>query len=190
MDAVRFRNDRVTLRALETTDVDALHGYLNHPALVGLRYLPWEFPDTTPLSRGQVTDILEAWKKKKKALTLGIELPGSEELVGHVSLSWGWDTHCPTLGVVVAPDHQCAGLGSAALHLVLGHLFGSTPAHNVSGGTSGWNEAGIAFALHHGFTVCGRVPRAGIRDGAWFEDVIVDILRPEWVAGREVSHGA
>ncbi|MEN8152196.1 MAG: GNAT family protein [Planctomycetota bacterium] len=186
----RFNSDRVGLRALEETDTEALHAYLNHPALLGRRYLPGDVPDLTPLSRAQVAEILEGCAKPKNAFTLGIELRDTGELVGHAGCNWNWDTHCPSVSIAVAPTHQRAGIGSEALRMLLGHLFEDTTAHNVNGWVPGWSEPALAFAKRHGFTECGRVPRAGLRDGVWFEDVMLDILRPEWVAAREGSHGA
>jgi len=185
-----FRDDRVTLRAMEPADVDALHAYLNEPSLFGRRYLPWDFPDVAPLSRRQVTEILESWSTQEKSRTLGIGIPDTGKLVGHVGCRWGWDTHCPTVWLAVGPEHQRSGIGSAALRLTLEHLFENTPAHNVNGRAAGWNDAGLAFAAHHGFTVSGRIPRGGLRDGAWFEDIVLDILKPEWRTTREAPHGA
>jgi len=190
MDEGRFSSDRVGLRALEETDTEALHAYLNDPALLGRRCLPGDAPEVTPLSRAQVAEILEGCANPKKAFTLGIELRDSGELVGHAGCDWNWDTHCPTVSIAVAPAHQRAGIGSEVLRMLLAHLFEETPAHNVSGWVPGWNEPALAFAERHGFTESGRIPRGGLRDGAWFEHVLLDILRPEWVAAREGSDGA
>jgi RimJ/RimL family protein N-acetyltransferase len=186
----RFRGDRIGLRALEETDTEALHAYLNDPALLGRRYLSWEVPEVTPLSRGQVAGILDGIAKAKNAFTLGIELLDTGELVGHAACDWNWDPHCPSVSIAVAPSHHRAGIGSEVLRMLLEHLFEDTPAHNVNGWAPGWNEPALAFAERHGFTECGRVPRGGLRDGAWFEDVMLDILRPEWVAAREGFDGA
>lgn len=186
----RFCGDRIDLRALEETDVGALHVYLNDPALLGRRYLSGDVPEVTPLSRGQVAEILDACAKPKNGFTLGIELRDTGELVGHAGCNWNWDPHCPGVSIAVAPAHQRSGIGSEVLSMLLQHLFEDTPAHNVNGWVPGWNAPALAFAERHGFTESGRIPRGGLRAGAWFEHVMLDILRPEWVAAREGSDGA
>jgi len=182
MQRERFAGERVLLRAIDESDVGALQAYLNKPSLAGRRWIPWSIRDVAPLSRKQVEEIVDLWAKEKKATTLGIELRASQELVGHAGWHWGWDTHCPTTWVVVAPDHQRRGIGSDALEILLSYLFEDTPAHNVNGWIASWNEEALAFARKHGFEVSGRVPRGGIRRGAYFDDVMVDILKPEWLA--------
>jgi len=152
----RFSSGRVSLRALEETDAEAL-------AECG---------------------------KPKKAITLGIVLRDTGELVGHAGCNWNWDAHCPSVSLAVAPAHQRAGIGSEVLGMLLTHLFEDTPAHNVNGWAPSWSEPALTFARRHGFTETGRVPRGGLRDGAWFDDVMLDILRPEWAAAREGSDGA
>ena len=185
-----FRTERVALRALESTDAGALQTYLNDPALLGRRYIPWGMADIAPLSLSRVEEILDSWAKEKKALTLGIELRETGELVGHTGWYWGWDTHCPSVWIAVATDHQRVGIGSDVLLLLLTHLFENTPAHNVNGWIAGWNDAGLAFARAHGFIETGRIPRCGIRDGAYYQEVMVDILKPEWLTERGRSYGA
>lgn len=190
MGTGRFANERLALRALEADDVEAMHAYLNEPAMIGRRCIPWAMRDTAPLSRRQVAEIIESWSKEKKAFTLGIEPRATGELVGHAQCFWGWDAHCPTVSVTVAAAHQRNGIGSDVLRLLLEYLFGNTPAHNVNGWVAGWNDPGLAFARTQGFAESGRVPRGGIRDGAYYEEVMVDILKREWIGEGGGSDGA
>ena len=180
----------MALRALESADVEALQTYLNDPKMIGRRYIPWEMRDIAPLSRARVEEILDSWAAEKKALTLGIELRETGELIGHTGWSSSWDTHCPSVWIALAPERQRVGIGSDVLRLLLAHLFENTPAHNVNGWIAGWNDAGLAFARAHGFTETGCIPRGGIRDGAYYAEVMVDILKPEWLTERGRSRGA
>lgn len=190
MRAARFGTEHFVLRPLEETDIDAMAAYLNEPEMIGRRYTPWGIRDIAPLSRKQVKGILEKWESEKKGFTLGIELRETGELVGHAECNWHWDAHCPGIGIAVSPRHQRAGIASEAVRLLLTHLFEDTPARNVSGWVMSWNEAGLAFAKASGFTASGRVPRSGIRDGAYCEAVMVDLLKPEWLATKGESNGA
>jgi RimJ/RimL family protein N-acetyltransferase len=183
-----FHGDAVDLRPFEPSDVPALALILNHPGLTGRRYVPWGFAELSPLSQGQVEAIIQKWAKTEKGLQLAVVLRETEELIGHVGCDWGWDPHCPDLSLVIAPAHQRRGYGSEVLRLLLSYLFGNTVAHNVSGWVADWNRAGLQFATRHGFQECGRLRRAGIQQGSYFDVVVVDLLRPEWEPTGGTEH--
>jgi RimJ/RimL family protein N-acetyltransferase len=177
-----FETERMALRPLDTEDSASLQAYLNDDGILGRRYVPWAVRDAEPLSRPQVAGILEEWGKEKSGFTVGIQAKASGRLVGHATCEWRWDPHCPSVSVVVAPSQQRSGHGSEALRLLLEHLFLDTPAHTVTGWIASWNEPALAFAAAHGFVESGRIPRAGLHNGAYFEQVIVALLRREWAA--------
>ncbi len=177
-----FSSKAIELRPFTSDDLPALEAYLNHPEITGRRYIPWEFPDDIPLSQSQVEGILKKWGEKKKGFVLGIILRETGTLIGHAEADWDWDSHYPGIGLAIDPAHQHRGYGTETLNLLLTYLFEHTPAHNVTAGFSDWNEPARKFAAKSGFTESGTIRRDGIRDGAYFDSVIVDILRPEWKA--------
>ena len=85
------------------------------------------------------------------------------------------------MAVVIGPGHQRRGYGSAALRLILSFLFDQTPAHCVTAWIDSWNEAGLALAGHLGFRRAGQMRRVGLRGGQFYDTVVLDLLRPEWV---------
>ena len=175
-----FQGATVVLRPFEPDDVPALQTILNHPDLTGRRYIPWKFPDVAPLSRKQVEGIVQKWGEEAKEYHLAVLRRESGELIGHCECDWGWDPHCPSVSVVIAPEHQRQGFGSEVLDLLLRYLFENTPAHNISLWMDDWNEAARRFAARHGFSEIGGMRRVGMREGRYFDLVIADILRPEW----------
>ncbi len=182
-----FRNETIALRAFEPEDVPALQAYLNHPDLVGRRYIPWAFPEIFPLSRKQVEGVYNRWAEEENETHLAVVSRQSQELIGHAEADWGWDPHCPSVSLVIAPDHQRQGYGSAVINLLLRYLYETTPAHNVSCWVTDWNEPGRRFLRVHGFRESGRMRRAGIRQGRYFDVIIMDILRPEWEQRMEAG---
>lgn len=175
-----FSNILVELRPFKADDLSALGSYLNHPELTGRRYIPWKFPKDLPLSDEQIEGVQKKWGEKEKGFVMGIYSHENAAVIGHAEADWGWDPHSPGISLVISPLFQRQGYGGEALKLVLDYLFKHTPAHNVSAWLSDWNEAGRNFAAKYGFTECGEVRRDGIRDGTYFNSVVVDILRPEW----------
>jgi RimJ/RimL family protein N-acetyltransferase len=179
-----FQGDTVVLRPFEADDVAALLIYLNHPDLAGCRYVPWGIPELAPLSRRQGEDIYQKWSQKEKGLLLAVVQRESGSLIGHAECDWQWDPHCPSLSVVIAPVQRRHGYGSEALHLLLNYAFAYTPAHVVSAWMADWNQPARQFAARHGFREAGRMRRVGLRQGSYFDLVVADLLRREWLAAQ------
>lgn len=180
-----FQSERVALRAFEPEDIPGLQLYLNHPDLSGKRYIPGEFPDDIPLSKKQVDAICEKWSNQQSGFTLAVTLRESQNLIGHAGCDWGWDPLSPDSFLVITPVEQRKGYGSEVLQILLDYLFERTAAHNVSMWMADWNQAARQFSLKHGFQENGRWRRDGIRQGAFFDTITVDILRREWIARKE-----
>ena len=177
-----FRSDDISLRPFAASDAPALETYLNHPDLEGRRYLPGGLPEFAPLSRPQIEGLVDRWGKAENVLHLAVIQRESGELIGHAESDWGWDPHNPSVSVVIDPGRQRQGFGSQALRLLLDYLFAFTPAHNTTAWIAAWNAPALAFAAHRGFHQAGRLRRAGIRHGAYYDLVILDMLRLEWLA--------
>lgn len=180
-----FEGKKVRLRAFEPGDAPALLAYLNHPALTGRRYLPGGLSNELPLSTQQVEAALRSWGEARKSVHLAIERLADGALCGHAEMEWEWDPHCPFLAVVIAPPAQRQGLGTDAARLLLGYLFGYTPAHSTGCGMADWNAPARAFASRLGFQECGRFRREGLRDGRYTDGIVMDLLRPEWLEKQE-----
>jgi RimJ/RimL family protein N-acetyltransferase len=185
-----FEGNTVALRPFEPDDVPALEAYLNHPDLVGRRYVPGTFPDTAPLSRQQIQEIVEKWAETEKGLQLAIVERESGALIGHAECGWDWDPHNPSLSLVIAPGHQRQGHGTETMGLLLRYLFKHTVAHNVTCWIADWNHSARRFAASRGFQERGCMRRAGVRQGQYFDMILLDLLRPEWVRSRGGSHAA
>lgn len=177
-----FQADSIYLRPFEPDDTPALHAYLSHPALASRRYIPWGISWELPLRQAQAADVIGKWAGAERQLNLAVVLSESDAIIGHARADWGWDTHVMDVQVVIDPACWRKGYGSQALDLILTYVFQQTVAHNVSTWIAEWNAEGLAFAPKHGFTDVGRERRSGVRDGAYFDTVVLDMLRPEWLA--------
>jgi len=195
-----FESLRVRLRPFESEDVPALQSMLNHPGMIGRRYLPWGVQDGFPLSKKGVEKIIEKWEQGDKAFTLAAELrddvlpgnilPGSPALIGYAGCDWEWDPHCPYGFVAIDPQHRRQGYGGETLETMMSYLWETTPAHNLSSWIAEWNQAARSFAGDHGFRESGRSRRQGLRGGVYYDEILVDILRPEWTHRRRSQDAA
>jgi RimJ/RimL family protein N-acetyltransferase len=190
MNSNYFESLRVRLRPFENEDASTLQNLLNRPEMIGVRYLPWGIQDGYPLSKKRVEKILEKWEQEENAFTLaavlreealpGNILPVSPALIGYAGVDWGWDAHCPFGFVVIDPQHRRQGFGQEVLEMLTAYVFETTPAHNFSSQVADWNLAGLSFARMNGFSESGRSRRQGMRQGVPYDEILVDILRPEW----------
>ena len=183
----KFSNGVITLRRFTPEDVPDLQSYLNHPDLTGRRYIHWDFSQDLPLTPNQVGSLIDKWNEAEEGATFALVKQEDQALIGHVSSSRGWDPHMPDSTVVIAPAYQRQGYGTQAISLLLDYLFDFTIAHNVSIGIMDWNQPALAFAEAMGFSRAGVLRRESFRGGKFCDEVILDILRPEW---KERRHAA
>ncbi|UCD98904.1 MAG: GNAT family N-acetyltransferase [Chloroflexota bacterium] len=176
-----FQTEQIKLRPFEMEDAADLRAYLNHPKLSGRRYLPHGFPEEVPLSLIQAEAIIKRWAEKENEAHLAIELSDRGELIGHTEFEWNWDPQAPWVSIVIARPQQRQGYGIQVMRLILEYLFESTPAHNISSWMADWNKAARSFAKKLGFQESGRSRREGFRSGRYFDGILVDILRPEYL---------
>lgn len=181
MSSYPFHGERLSLRAFEADDLDAM-GYLNAPELAGRKGLPWGIDETLPLSTRQIASAIEQFQNRKDGFNLAVTLRATGEMIGHVECGWGWDTLCPWIGVVIAPGQQRQGYGTEVANLLIRYLFEQTPAHVISAEYADWNTAGRALADKIGMTVTGRMRWVGLRGGKPYDEVHADILKREWEA--------
>ncbi len=201
-----FSQANIRLRPFEPEDAPALQLILNHPGLVGRRYIPWDFPHLAPLSRQQVDGVLKKWAERENGMRLAViqqteqrlqtgqRQQPEDQLVGHMVLDWGWDPHSPSIALAISPEHQRQGIGSMTLEIGLRYLFEYTPAHNVSADwVADWNTPARSFLAKHGFMKSGEPRWVGMRAGQPFNMIAMDLLRLEWQAlqtSRQEAHHA
>lgn len=179
-----FAGQKIALRPFSSDDTATLT-YLNHPELSERRYVPWKFSNTLPLSHKQLEAICQQWMEKEDGFNLAVVRQDNQQLIGHAECEWGWDPHCPSLSLVIAPAQQRQGYGGETLQLLLNYLFGYTLAHHVACWVADWNQAARSFLGRYGFKEDGRSRQVSIYQGQFYDVVVASILRPEW---KGMSH--
>ncbi|MHA2365975.1 MAG: GNAT family N-acetyltransferase [Candidatus Hodarchaeales archaeon] len=175
-----FTGKNVLLRPFNSDDVSNLNKYLNHPNLFGRRYIP-KHHGIPNITIDQTEEIIQKWSSNEKSITLAIVIKNSDKLIGHTHFNWGWDPHCPSLDVVIDPENQRFGYGAEVIKIMQEYIFQNTVAHNVTCWIDSWNKEGLSFAEKLGFHNNGGIRRAGIRQGKYYNVVVLDILKTEWI---------
>jgi RimJ/RimL family protein N-acetyltransferase len=83
------------------------------------------------------------------------------------------------IGILLAPEHRGRGVGTRAQHLLVDHLFDTTPAHRLCAFTDSENVAEQKSLEKCGFRREGVLRETGFRGGRWRDLVVYGLLRPE-----------
>ena len=175
-----FENENIRFRKFKTADLPVLEKYLNNPELFGRRNIPWGIPEYQPLSILQIEEILKKWDERKKGLIFVIEKKIDNALIGHIDCNWHWDPLQPSIAVTIVPEYQRQTYGKQALQIMIDYVFTNLPTLSINCWVPDWNLGGIEFAKKNGFSLSGRMRRAGLYNGQYYDYIILDMIRDEW----------
>lgn len=176
-----LRGRNVNLRRHQLEDLPAVVGWYRDPELGRLtRY------HSAPMSPEEVERFFRGRLLADDALAYAIEELPSRRLIGFTTFS-GLD---PENGSVLfhitigERDAWNRGLGTEATELMLGHAFERLGLHRVGLSVFSYNTRAIRAYEKVGFRHEGRLREAIQRDGDYWDEIHMGILREEWLAGR------
>ena len=172
-----LQGDRVRLRALEPTDVDALYGWhQDHEfhVLDGWLY---------PASRSQLAGLIgAAGDTSFTNLWLGIETE-TATLIGYTSLKRARpERRSADFGIAIERGHWNAGYGTDATRTMLRFAFAEMGLHRVQLDVVDTNTRAQRVYEKCGFQVEGRAREARFREGRWHDMVLMSVLAHEFMA--------
>jgi RimJ/RimL family protein N-acetyltransferase len=178
------RTRRLLLRPLTVGDVDALLVYRSRPDVC--RYVPFE-----PMTREVIKERLASqWANTEltdegQALTLGVEMAGTGELVGDVMLFWHSREHGGgEIGYVLHPDFSGHGYATEAAHALLRLGFDELGLHRIIARVDERNESSAKLARRLGMREEARLVRNEFFKGEWSTELDFAMLADEWSAYR------
>ncbi len=173
-------SDRIQFRSIEEDEIKTIHKHQNTDCTYDLvgdfeLDLPW-----APATLDQIKTKLEEYQKKERTSIFAI-FSNDDKFAGIAALSAEWDPWNPHMGVTIWPEHRRKGFGTEAAKLLLQAAFGDSVAHVVNCGVPDHNKEGLAFAESLGFKNQGAERRVGVIDGKFFDYVLLDMLRDEYL---------
>jgi RimJ/RimL family protein N-acetyltransferase len=87
---------------------------------------------------------------------------------------------CSELGIDIKREYQGQGYGTEAIRWVLDWAFNSAGLHRVELNVLGWNPRAARIYEILGFREEGRRRDCLFRDGRWWDEVHMGLLRGEW----------
>ena len=170
---------RVCLRAIERSDIPTFVRWFNDPEVTKhlLMYLP--------MSQAQEERWFEEYLQDNRRNVFGIEtLDG--QLIGNVGLEGiDWKNSKVELGIVIGEkDYWDKGYGTEAITTLLHFVFEQMNLHRVSLRVFDDNPRAIHCYEKCGFKLEGRLREANFSDGRYRDELVMGILRDEFVAGQ------
>jgi RimJ/RimL family protein N-acetyltransferase len=175
---------RLLLRPLTTADVDALHAYRSMPDVC--RYVPFEpmTPEAIHVrlaTQWATTELTD----EGQALTLGVELARTGELIGDVILFWHSREHAGgEIGYVLHPGFAGHGYATEAAHELLRLGFDELNLHRIVARLDERNDASARVARRLGMRQEARLVENEWFKGEWSTELDFAMLAREWPAHR------
>jgi RimJ/RimL family protein N-acetyltransferase len=174
---------RVRLRSFELSDLDEIMKHWND---MELRNLVGS-ADRGPVCRSDEEEwIRTTWKQRqeKRIFTLAIETIAEGKLIGGISLGpIDWTSRSAMFGIsIYDPKNRGKGYGQESTNLILDFGFTTLNLERVELFTFDFNKKAQKCYRKVGFKEVGRRRKARFIDGQYRDDIIMDILKDEWLA--------
>jgi RimJ/RimL family protein N-acetyltransferase len=174
---------KVRLRSLELSDLDEIMKYWNN---VELRNLVGN-TDRGPVSRHEEEDwIRNTWKQRQErtAFHFAIETLTENKLIGGTGVfEIDWTGRSATTGIsIFNPEYWGKGYGEDSMNLLLSFAFQNLNLNRVELNTFDFNERAQQCYRKVGFEEVGRRRRARFINGHYCDEIIMDVLKEEWLA--------
>ena len=174
----------VVLRRHQRENLDAVTKWYRDPELARLtRY------QTRPMSTDEIGHFFEARLLAPDALAYAIHVRDDDRLIGVTTFSaLDVDNGSALFHITIGErDAWGKGYGTEAAHLMVGHAFKGLGLHRVALSVFSFNERAIRSYEKVGFRVEGRLREAIWRDGQYWDEVQMGVLREEWLRREEAA---
>ena len=176
---------KVRLRSFELSDLDEIMKHWNNMELRNLL----GGADQGPASRNDEEGFIKrTWenRKERKAFTLAVETIADNKLIGGTSLfNINWTNRSAMTGIsIYNPKYRGKAYGQESMNLMLSFAFQNLNLNRVELGVFDFNKRAQKCYLKVGFKEVGRRRKARFIDGKYCDEIIMDILRDEWLAAR------
>lgn len=173
---------RVGLRSFELSDLDEIMRHWNN---LELRNLVGS-ADRGPVCRNDEEEwIKSTWKQRqeRRAFTFAIETISDGKLIGGTGLfDIDWTSRSATFGISIYDSEKWGkGYGQESTSLMLDYAFRTLNLNRVELNTFDFNERAQKCYQKVGFKEIGRRRKARFIDGEYRDDIIMDILKEEWL---------
>lgn len=176
-----FKNEKITLRALEAEDVELLYEWENEEE-------NWKVSQTiAPFSKYILALYIKNSDKdiyESKQLRLLIETPDKRS-IGAIDLFDFDPVHLRAgVGLLIhKKEDRSKGYASAALELIINYSFKKLGLHQLWANVNLVNENSIKLFERHGFRVSGTKQQWIKTEAGWQDEYLLQLINPDQMQG-------
>jgi len=172
-----YEGDKVRLRAYEADDIEKAHAYINDPELK--HFLTPGIP--FPLTLEDEKKFIEGISAFKDNYSFAIETMEGEYIGGCGMNNVDWKNSVATIGIFIgAKGYWGKGFGTDALKILINFIFNEMNINKIALNVYSFNERAIKSYEKCGFKVEGTLRQALYKNGQYYDDIIMGLLRDEY----------
>ena len=174
---MKIRGERIILRPLQKEDAGSLFNHANDLDIARYTLLPHPYTLKTALD---FINITKKNREKKKAFEFGIELMETEKIIGMISLmNIDEKNKNAEIGYWLGKKYWGKGIMREAVKLILQFGFKKLKLERIYAKVLHPNVASAKLLEKSGLRYEGRLRRATLRRGRWYDDLCFGILKTE-----------
>ena len=177
-----LRTERLLLRPVDVDDAAAMAAYQGRDDVC--RYIPYH-PRSVDEVRQRFADGF--WKaaieNEGDAMTLGVTIAATGELIGDLMLRWVSDEHrTAEIGYAFHPDHGGQGYATEAARALLPLAFDGLGAHRVIARIDARNTSSANLCRRLGMRQEAHLRQNEWFKGEWTDEIDFGLLEDDWRA--------
>ena len=171
------KTERLIMRAMQTSDAEAVYRYRNQPDVM-------IFQGWTPESPEEVAEYAQGMSKRPEAAPghwYQVVLDYQGKIVGDVAFCIDEEHKLQAeLGIAIDTEFQKMGFAQEATKGLVDYLFSKHQLHRIHVSIDPQNDASRKLIERCGFRFEGHLKKAVWFKGQWCDDLILAMLREEW----------
>lgn len=183
-DKPQLRGQRALLRPFGADDIDRMGPILADPEVLRLTGSVHSSHHSEPSELDERTrHWYETRADQDDRLDLAVVDAATDRCVGEVVLNqWEPENQSCNFRTLIGPEGRNRGIGSEAIALLLDHAFTATDLHRIELGVYAFNPRARRVYERAGFVEEGRRRDAFTFDGERFDEIVMAVLRPDYLA--------
>lgn len=173
---VFLRGKKTILRPLLESDIPLLQKWINDPDV--RQFLKRIFPAMEADEREWLERI---HKNADKGVALMIVVDG--KAIGTMGLHGiNWKDRFATTGAMIGEkSYWGKGYGTDAKMALLDYAFNTLGLRKIMSRVFAFNERSLAYSLHCGYRIEGRLKRQRFAHGRYWDEIILGLFRSQWL---------
>jgi len=174
-----YTGQKVKLREYRETDIAQVLTYINDPEIKTLLHNGVPYPMTM---KDEMT-WFENQSAMKEKYNFAIESLEDQRYLGGCGINaLDWKNSVATVGIFIGDKNYWGkGYGTDAMKVLIAFIFDQMNLNKIALHVYSFNERAIKSYEKCGFVVEGRLRKEVYKNGSYFDDVVMGLLKEEYI---------